>query len=40
MVETQQEGWGEVVLYQTSDGKAALDVRAPCSGWRRHVRED
>lgn len=27
MVETQQEGRGEVVLYQTADGKAALDVR-------------
>lgn len=27
MAEAQQEGRGEVVLYQTSDGKAALDVR-------------
>jgi prophage maintenance system killer protein len=27
MTETQQEGRGEVVLYQTADGKAALDVR-------------
>ena len=27
MTETQQEGRGEVVLYQTVDGKAALDVQ-------------
>lgn len=27
MAEVQQEGRGEVVLYQTADGKAALDVR-------------
>lgn len=27
MVEAQQEGRGEVALYQTADGKAALDVR-------------
>ena len=27
MTEPQQEGRGEVVLYQTADGKAALDVR-------------
>jgi hypothetical protein len=27
MAEVQQEGRGEVVLYQTPDGKAALDVR-------------
>ncbi len=27
MAQAQQEGRGEVVLYQTADGKAALDVR-------------
>lgn len=27
MTQAQQEGRGDVVLYETPDGKAALDVR-------------